>query len=338
MACNSVPIFFGAKARTKKPPGLDITTITDLSGSMQPYASYIATQSTLQALETALIKQEIGLLSGNRYSFVSGGGRSPSYATLGEIAYPVTFASPVTYSTVVSAATYGSEAEFLADAERLTAQSENCEYKALIAISRPLTTSPNYFRRSCTGGTISQIWAPGAAILAGEAGLPTLSANKGGSTEDMGLAANLISNNEREYLTGNEKIIIAGSDEQSYSTVFSTSPTYSHRYVGIHQVALSISEPAGPNPVPSGTLVGFVYTTSTLGTAIYLDGTTINYRTQVPVANVTATGQNGTLQVNVDQAAATNGAIYNIAAFTQDFTPLGESLGTVLGQYLYDIS
>lgn len=332
MACNSVPIFFGAKARTKKPPGLDITTITDLSGSMQPYASYIASLSTLQALELALVSQDIGITSQNRYSFVSGGGRSPAYSTLSEISKTVTTVFPgSTQSYWISAPNEQYFEDYL---EQLRLE------KPTFAIGGYYNAAQGrgYITETSPGGTIASTWASGSSILSGSTQPPTLTADKGSDTEDMGLASNLISNNDREYLAGNERIIIAGSDEQSYSTVFAASPTYGHRYVGIHQVALSIAEPAGPNPVPSGTLVGFVYTTSTLGTAIYLDGTTINYRTQVPVADVTATGQNGTLQVNVDQAAATNGAIYNIAAFTQDFTPLGESLGTVLGQYLYEIS
>ena len=105
--------------------------------------------------------------------------------------------------------------------------------------------------------------------------------------------------------------------------------------MGVHQVTLSIAEPAGPNPVPAGTLVGFVYTTVTTGAAIYVSGSTINYRLDVPVANMTATATGGTNQINVGRAAATNGAIYDIDI---DFAILGESLGNVLGQYLYDIS
>lgn len=273
MAGNSVPVFFGAKARTKKPPGIDVTSITDLSGSMQPYASFISSQATFVALENALLAQEIGILSPNRYSFASG-----------------------------------------ADNSRTT----------LASIERSVRVSG-----------ISQRWAPGSNLLDGSATLPTLIANAGSGTEDMGLAANLVSATDRQYLTGNERIIIAGSDEQSYATAFVASPNFPYRYVGVHQVTLSITEPAGPNPIPTGTLVGFVYTTVTTGAAIYVDGSTINYRLDVPVANMTATAAGGTNQINVNRAAATNGAIYDIDI---DFAVLGESLGNVLGQYLYDIS
>lgn len=273
MAGNSVPVFFGAKARTKKPPGIDVTSITDLSGSMGPYASFISARATFEALETALLAQDIGVLSSNRYSFASGGDTARN--TLG-------------------------------------------------AIERNVIVSG-----------VSQRWAPGVNVLDGTATLPILAADAGSGTEDMGLASNLMTNNDRGYLTGNERIIIAGSDEQSYGAAFTVGPTYPHRYVGVHQVTLSVTEPAGPNPVPSGTLIGFVYTTATTGAAIYNNSGTLNYRLEVPVANMNATATGDTLQINVDHAETTNGAIYDIDV---DFALLGESLGTVLGQYLYDIS
>lgn len=278
MAGNSVPIFFGAKAPSKRPPGVDVTSILDLSGSMGPYAAYVSARSTFIALESALVAEGVGILSSNRYSFASGGGSSNLYDTLAEIERP----------GIVSG--------------------------------------------------VPTIWVPGANILDGTGSPPALRANAGGNTEDMGLAVNLVSETDRSYLGANLRVIIAGSDEQSYSTAFVDPPAYSYRYVGVHRVALSLSEPAGPNPIPAGTLVGFVYTTGTTGAAIYLSGSTINYRLEVPVANMTATATNGTLQLNVDRAAATNGAIYNITAFSRDYSPLGESLGSVLGRYLYDIS
>ena len=273
MAGNSVPVFFGAKARTKRPPGLDVTSITDISGSMQPYANFITARATFVALEQALVAQGIGVLSSNRYSFATGG-------------------------------------------------------------DSVLNTLPE-IERNVTVNGVSQRWALGASILDGTATLPTLIANQGGNTEDMGIASNLMTNNDRGYLTGNERIIIAGSDEQSYGAAFTVGPTYPHRYVGVHQVTLSITEPAGPNPVPAGTLIGFVYTTATTGAAIYNNSGTLNYRLEVPVANMNATATGGTLQINVDHAETTNGAIYDLDV---DFALLGESLGTVLGQYLFDIS
>ena len=277
MAGNSVPAFFGAKASTKKPPGIDVTSITDLSGSMQPYASFISDRSTIAALENALVAQGIGVLSTNRYSFMSGGDSINN--TLSEI------------------------------------------------------------ERNVRVDGLSQRWAPGSNVLDGSATLPNLTADQGGDTEDMGLASNLVTSIDRDYLTSNERIIIAGSNEQDYATAFTVGPTYPHRYVGVHQVTLSISEPAGPNPVPAGALIGFVYTTSTTGVAIYNNNGTLNYRLAVPVANMTATASGDftgtTDQINVDHAKTTNGAIYDIDI---DFDLLGESLGNVLGQYLFDIS
>ena len=280
MAGNSVPVFFGAKARTKRPPGLDVTSITDISGSMQPYANFITARATFVALEQALVAQGIGVLSSNRYSFATGGDSLNN--TLPEI------------------------------------------------------------ERNVTVNGVSQRWAPGANVLDGTAGLPTFSTG-GGGTEDMGLASNLMTNNDRGYLSGNDLIIIAGSDEQDPTTAFTTSPTYPHRFIGIFSVTLSITEPAGPNPIPAGTLVGFVYTTATTGTAIYRAINTLSYRTEVPVANVTATAAasssgGSTKQLNVDHTKTTNGAIYKIDGFGTDYALLAESLGTVLGQYLFDIS
>jgi hypothetical protein len=280
MAGNSVPVFFGAKARTKRPPGLDVTSITDLSGSMQPFASFISSRATIVALENALIAQGVGVLSTNRYSFATGGTRSSD--TLATIELPVRV------------------------------------------------------------NNVSQRWATGAEVINNTAVLPTLTANRGGDTEDMGIASNLVTNNDRGYLSANVKIIIAGSDEQATATTFTASPTFPHRYVGVHSVNLSITEPAGPNPVPAGTLRGFVYTTSTTGVAVYIDGTTINNRADVPVANVTATAasNNGqpTRQINVDQARLTNGAIYDIRFFNTGFELLAISLGNALGQFLFQAS
>lgn len=282
MAGNSVPVFFGAKARTKRPPGLDVTSITDLSGSMQPFASFIASRATITALENALIAQGVGILSTNRYSFATGG--TTSSDTLATIELPVRVSN------------------------------------------------------------VSQRWATGAQVLNNTAVLPTLTANRGGATENMGIASNLVTNNDRGYLSANEKIIIAGSDEQSGgATAFTVSPTFPHRYVGVHSVNISISEPAGPNPVPAGILAGFVYTTNTTGVAVYIDGSTINNRGDVPVANVTATAQAGTNQINVNHCSTTNGAIYDIRLFqgstaNLQFTTLATSLGNALGQFLFETS
>ena len=275
MAANSVPVFFGAKARSKNPPGLDVTFIIDLSDSRYgDYAPEVASERSVRGMEEELLLQGIGVVSSNRYSVTSGG--DSAFNTLPEI-----------------------------------------EQNAIV-------------------NGLPQRWAPGANVLNDSAILPNLIAGRGESTEDMGLAANLITENDRDYMAINERIIIAASDEQSYGTPFTANPTYPHRYVGVHEVSLSINEPAGPNPVPAGgLLVGFIYTTATTGTAIY-ESTELDYRLDVPVANVTATAISGARQENIDQARVTNGAIFDIDRF--EATIVGRAIGQVLGQYLFDIS
>ena len=276
MACNSVPAFFGAKARSKKPPGLDITYIFDLSDPQFVSNVEQGEVESVRELENALLAAFVGVTSSNRYSFTSGG--DSAFNTLPEI------------------------------------------------------------ERNVIVNGLPQRWAPGANVLNGSAILPEMRDGQGENTEDIGLAANLITENDRDYLAINERIILAFSGEQSYGTPFIANPTYPHRYVGVHAVSLSINEPAGPNPVPAGILFGFVYTTATTGTAIYrVDKALPNYRSEVPVANVTATAISGARQENIDQARATNGAIYN-AFEIDDEAELLQSLADVLGKYLFDIS
>ena len=66
-----VPGFFGAKTRALVPPGLDVTSITDTSGSMDAYKNFITSAGLYEALETALQAESIGVLSAtpNKYSF-----------------------------------------------------------------------------------------------------------------------------------------------------------------------------------------------------------------------------------------------------------------------------
>lgn len=280
MACNSLPVFFGKKARSILPPGLDVTFMTDFSGSMQPYIDFITAETLVVSIENELRSQGIGLISPNRYSYTSGGRQSGA------------------------------------------------------------TTLASIERQVIVDG-VSERWGRGDDFLSNSVVVPTPTAT-GGDFENMGLGYNIISSNNRDYLQLNERVVIAGSDEQSYSTAFAVAPTYPHRYIGVHTVTLAISEPAGPNPIPSGALIGFVYTTSVTGVGIYLDGTTINYREDVPVANVTATAASAgpganTLQVNVDWAETSNGAIYRINGGTGQtyFNLVGQSLARVLGEFLF---
>lgn len=275
-----LPAFFGVKARTIIPPGLDVTTITDTSGSMGPYAGFITSAAFYEALEVALAAEGIGTLptTPNKYSFCVGGDSSTNTLPL------------ITRNVVVSG--------------------------------------------------VSQLWALGSDVTAQIVTYPTYNVG-GGGNEDMALSTNLVSNNNRTYNLQNERIIISGSDEQSgQQNTFDPTPLYSQRYVGIHSAGLSIQENPSLTPIPAGTLVGFVYTTASQGVAIYIDGATINYRDSMPTSVFDADPEDDTTQICLDQCRNTNGALYDIRYFTDAarFALLGESLGSVLGKYLYSIA
>ena len=275
-----LPAFFGVKARTIVPPGLDVTSITDISGSMGPYASFITSAGLYEALEAALVAESIGTLPAtpNKYSFCVGGDSTTNTLPL------------ITRNVQVIGA--------------------------------------------------SQLWALGSDVTAQTVVYPTYNVG-GGGNEDMALSTNLVSNNNRTYNLQNERIIISGSDEQSgQQTNFDPTPLYSQRYVGIHSAALSITENPSLPPTPAGTLVGFVYTTASQGVAIYIDGSTINYRDSMPTSVFNAEPVDSTEQSCLDQCKSTNGALYDIRFFTNSarFALLGESLGSVLGKYLYSIA
>ena len=278
-----LPAFFGGKARTVVPPGLDVTSITDISGSMGAYAEFVTSPLLYQALETALEAQGIGTLAANlnKYSFCVG-------------------------------ATTGSEDLDLIE------------------------------RNSFVNNT-ERRWVLGSEVLAQVVTYPTYSVT-GGDTENMAHATNLVSNNDRQYTTGNERIIISGSDEQSGMSreVFDPAPLYPQRYVGIHSVGLAIAGSSTLPPAPSGVLAGFVYTTASEGVAIYIDGATVNYRDSMPTSTFTAEPLTTPEQTQrcIQQCIDTKGALYNIREFNSaaEYALLGESLGTVLGKYLYSIS
>lgn len=276
-----LPAFFGVKARTIVPPGLDVTSITDISGSMGPYADFITSAGLYEALETALVAESIGTLPAtpNKYSFCIGG-------------------------------------------DSVT------------------NTLPRITRNVNVNG-VSQLWALGSDVTAKTVTYPTYRAS-GGGNEDMALSTNLVSNNNRAYNLQNERIIISGSDEQSgQENRFDPTPLYSQRYVGIHSADLSIQENPSLTPIPAGILVGFVYTTVSQGVAVYIDRSTINYRDSMPTSVFVARpANNRTTQICLDQCKNTKGALYNIRFFTDSarYALLGQSLGSVLGKYLYSIS
>lgn len=304
MAGNSVPVFFGAQARSIRPVAVDITFACDRSGSMSAYTAFISSLSTIQSLEQALLSENIGITQNNRYSITSGAsGPSSSYLTLSYLTL-----SGIEYYSVISG--------------------------------------------------VNQRWAPGPNIVAGNVTWPTLLADAGDSTEDMVSAAHLIATGSRNYAAGSQRIIVSAGDLQSpyLETLVSTSNLLAtltavatkQRYVGVHNANISISEPASPNPVPPGSLFGFVYSGNLVGTAIYLNGSTLHYREDVTISNVTVTfagtvggyGPKTIQQANqiLDLCRQTNGALYRLALTntTNGTAALGVSLGQVLGKYLYE--
>lgn len=301
MAGNSVPGFFGSKARTLKPVAIDVTFACDRSGSAAPFLQFVSALTTIQALEQALIAEGVGVTQPNRYSITSGAGGIdpplPAFETLAKIEF---------FPTVAG---------------------------------------------------VSQRWAPGTNITAGNVSWPQLTATAGNNTEDMALSANLIATGSRGYQAGSQRIIVSAGDLQSpyledvinnnVALATLTNPSTAQIYVGVHAVNITITEPAGPNPIPAGQIFGFVYSGPTTGTAIYLNGNTLNYRASVPFSQVSLsfagiTGGYGPDPGQADEILnfprQTNGALYRLAlsntvAGTQ---ALGTSLGQVLGRFLFE--
>ena len=68
MPAGGVPGFFGENKRNRKPVGLDMTFVYDVSGSMDEVNLYIRALSTVRRIEFALEDQQIGFEQPNRYS------------------------------------------------------------------------------------------------------------------------------------------------------------------------------------------------------------------------------------------------------------------------------
>ena len=80
-----------------------------------------------------------------------------------------------------------------------------------------------------------------------------------------------------------------------------------------------------------------VYTTAAEGVGIYIDGSTIYYQTEVPTSDMFVAL--GVLSEDIrQQLVSTNGAIYAVQEFQSAarLALFGESLGAVLGKYLYE--
>lgn len=288
----SDPDYFGV-ITDKRPVGIDVTFITDTSGSMDPYVNFVSSFSSVRALELSLFGQEVGVTSQNRYSTCLGAPTDPPFIS------------------------------------------------SLATIEKFVTLSGQSVR-----------WAPGSSVRASSVTWPNLSGFRG-ATEDMTGATYFVASGARDYVSQNERIIISASDEQSALTLVTgalntvQAGSTRQRYVGIHSVNFSVSEPAGPNPAPAGTVIGFVYTTNNAGVLVYTDGSQSLIRSDVPVANVTVTvkplpfGPGDQPRPELLQfPPATNGAIYSIdiAGTASGSAILLSSLGQILGKYLYDIS
>ena len=288
---TSVPAWFGSKGRTRKPLGLDVTTITDTSNSMKPYIDFITSADVYIALETAFLAENIGVSSQNenKYSFCVGANNRENRPPTSQIEKDV-------------------------------------------IINASLTR-----------------WALGSQVLADVVTYPTYNLS-GSFGENVIGSLNTIETNNREYNVLNQRVTIAGSDSPTYmSGVFPPDPDrpYSSIFVGVHSVIIREDSAVTDPPTPNGTLVGMVYTTDTLGVAIYMEEVpgspiVIHYRENMPVTgiNIVPDARGNRCQACIDRAIATNGAIYNIDFFSDSdkYVALAESLGTVLGKYLYSIS
>lgn len=291
---TSVPAWFGSKARTRKPLALDITTITDTSGSMVFYIDFITSDTVYKSLETSLRSQNIGVSpeNENRYSFCVAKDKRDFKPPLSEIEKDVTIQG-------------SSEARRWATGSEVTDTSTSITY-------------PTY---ELTGG----------------------------DGENVAASLNTIQTTNRDYNTFSQRVTIGGTDTPFYMADIIEDVEYPSIFIGVHSIiirALSEDPSAGIPPTPPGQLVGFVYTTDTVGTAIYIDGTTINYRENMPTFGISVTSRNPDLGIPrsigklVDYAIATNGAVYDIDFFTtpEKYALLTESLGAVLGKYLYSLT
>ena len=172
---------------------------------------------------------------------------------------------------------------------------------ALSAIERNVVINGSLFTR----------WATGDNFQNDTVALGNLSIN---SQDGIINSANLVSGTDRGYDTNAIRVVFGISNDITANTTqtFNTTDLFPYKYVGLHSLTFSYiaGQDQGPNPVPAGTWVGFFYETNTLGTAIYINGTVINYRKEVPIASVGVGGLTIASQRCVTRAINTNGALY----------------------------
>lgn len=188
-------------------------------------------------------------------------------------------------------------------------------------------TTLNQIERLVTIDGAVQRWATGQQILDDAVTFPSLTADEGTNTQDMGLATNLIESTDRGYLAGNEKLIIAISDAQGYGTAFNTDPLFPHNYIGLHSADLAATGSStsgnilhtvgegisdlgsivdGPFGIGASTVPGEVYVfgvNAEPASLAFLNPFNIPFQQYLlpsPSA-VSATATFGTLQINLDR-------------------------------------
>lgn len=229
-------------------------------------------------------------------------------------------------------------------------------------------TTLNQIERLVTIDGAVQRWATGQQILDDAVTFPSLTADEGTNTQDMGLATNLIESTDRGYLPGNDRLIIAISDAQGYGTAFNAAPLFPHKYIGLHSADVAATGSSWPplfNPNTNEFLQAILHTVVTksagddyshIGLGAVLDFPEINlyfwesyypdlaflnpfsipsqqYPFPAPSA-VSATAADGTLQINLDRGLTPNkGAISDLRAL-ETYINAPEALGFQL-TYIY---
>ena len=189
-----------------------------------------------------------------------------------------------------------------------------------------------------------QRWALGSDVLADTVVYPTYTTTPGVSS-NVATSANLLFQEpkiagdplyDRDYNLLAEQILISASYGGIEQLSFDYPAYFPYRYIALAPAQLQVGT-ASPNPRPPGTLVGLVYTTAAEGVAIFIDGSTIYYQEEVPTSDMFFTL--GTLSEAIRrQVEVTNGAVYQVREFqsAERLALFGESLGAVLGKYLYE--
>ena len=186
-------------------------------------------------------------------------------------------------------------------------------------------------RNVVINGSIFTRWATGDNFQNDTVALGNLSVN---SRDGIIHSANLVGDQDRGYDSNAIRVVFGISDDitADNTQTFNTTDLFPYKYIGLHSLTFSYVGDQGPNPIPAGTWAGFFFETNTIGTAIYINGSIINYRKEVPVASVSVGGLNTTTQRCVTRARSTNGALYISEQFTtaNRATQLFESFSTII--------